>query len=228
MEHATLRCTCSQHTGVRGIQGIGMEHQSTGNLRGRPRAFCAEQALDAATRVFAAHGFAGASLSDLCAAMGINRPSMYATFGSKEDLFRKAMARYADASAQRVAACLAADTVRDGVDRLLRDSVELFTDADGRGVCFITQGPLTDPAASEATRREMVQQRAIVERALQHQFARAIESGELPRAVSSDDLARFYAVVIQGIALQAQHGGTREPLLRVVDVAMQQWPTGAL
>jgi AcrR family transcriptional regulator len=204
-----------------------MEHKSTGKMRGRPRAFCAEQALDAATRVFGEKGFEGASLSDLCEAMGINRPSMYATFGSKEDLFRKAMARYAEVSAKHVAECLAASSVREGVDRLLRGGVLKFTDAEEFGVCFITQGPLSGPDMSESTRLYVEQKRTAVEMALRRKFAYAIECGELPRDVSPEDLARFYAVVIQGIALQAQHGGTQEQLLRVVDVAMQQWPTAA-
>jgi hypothetical protein len=46
----------------------------------------------------------------------------------------------------------------------------------------------------------------------------------LPPEASPEDLARFYAVMIKGIALQAQHGGTRDELLRVVDVAMANWP----
>jgi hypothetical protein len=80
---------------------------------------------------------------------------------------------------------------------------------------------------SESTRLYVEQKRTAVEMALRRKFAYAIECGELPRDVSPEDLARFYAVVIQGIALQAQHGGTQEQLLRVVDVAMQQWPTAA-
>jgi hypothetical protein len=53
---------------------------------------------------------------------------------------------------------------------------------------------------------------------------RAIEAGELPLTVSAPDLARFYSVVIQGIALQAQHGGTQEQLFGVVDMVMESWP----
>jgi hypothetical protein len=117
--------------------------------------------------------------------------------------------------------------VREGVDRLLRGGVLMFTDAEEFGVCFITQGPLGGPDMSESTRLYVEQKRTAVEMALRRKFAYAIECGELPRDVSPEDLARFYAVVIQGIALQAQHGGTQEQLLRVVDVAMQQWPTAA-
>jgi AcrR family transcriptional regulator len=64
--------------------------------RGRPRFFDAEAALDRAVEVFWRQGYEGASLSDLTAAMGINRPSMYAAFGNKDDLFRRAVARYAE------------------------------------------------------------------------------------------------------------------------------------
>ena len=64
--------------------------------RGRPRVFDADAALDAALAVFWRHGYEGASLTDLTAAMGINRPSLYAAFGNKESLFRRVMDRYAE------------------------------------------------------------------------------------------------------------------------------------
>ncbi len=83
---------------------------------------------------------------------------------------------------------------------------------------------LTGPDASEDTRQYVAEKRAAIELALRDRFDRAIEAGELPVTVSAPDLARFYSVVIQGIALQAQHGGTQEQLFGVVDMAMESWP----
>ena len=62
---------------------------------GRPRAFDPDVALDRAMHVFWAKGYEGAALSDLTQAMRINRPSLYAAFGNKEQLFRKVLDRYA-------------------------------------------------------------------------------------------------------------------------------------
>jgi hypothetical protein len=55
-------------------------------------------------------------------------------------------------------------------------------------------------------------------------FERSIEAGELPRHVSASELALFYSIVVQGMALQAQHGGTQEQLESVIDVALAAWP----
>jgi len=195
-----------------------------GKGRGRPRAFDEALALEAATRVFADKGFEGASLSDLTEAMGINRVSMYATFGNKEALFVKAMNRFSCTSEDRVKSCLSASTAREAVERLLHEGVRMFTSPDGPGVCFVTQGPFEVANASEETRSFMAHKRSGIERMLRGLFEQSIESGKLSRNVSAEQLARFYSVVIQGMALQAQHGGTKEQLESVIEVAMSAWP----
>ena len=61
---------------------------------GRPREFDIERALDRALEVFWRNGYEGASIASLTEAMGINPPSLYAAFGNKEGLFRRALDRY--------------------------------------------------------------------------------------------------------------------------------------
>jgi AcrR family transcriptional regulator len=66
--------------------------------RGRPQAFDREAALDCALRLFWTQGFEGTSISDLTEALDINPPSLYAAFGSKEELFREALGKARDSS----------------------------------------------------------------------------------------------------------------------------------
>src|SRR5437870_8632656 len=73
---------------------IGMKQETAPAQLGRPRAFDPDAVLERAMHVFWAKGYEGASLSDLTRAMRINRPSLYAAFGNKEQLFRKVLDRY--------------------------------------------------------------------------------------------------------------------------------------
>jgi AcrR family transcriptional regulator len=65
---------------------------------GWPRGFDTTAVLDAAMRVFWEKGYEGATLNDFTDAMGINRSSMWAAFGDKEELFKKAFGRYINTS----------------------------------------------------------------------------------------------------------------------------------
>src|SRR6478672_4047067 len=110
---------------------------------GRPRAFDPEEALETALRLFWQKGYEGASLSDLTEAMGINRPSLYAAFGNKEELFRKAFDRYAAGPASFWGEALKAPTARAVAEQLLRGCVAAQTDPEGPKGCLAVQGALS-------------------------------------------------------------------------------------
>lgn len=201
-----------------------MPKKPSANPPGRPRAFSEKDALDAAMRVFAAKGYEATSLSDLERAMGINRVSMYATFGNKEALFVKAMTRYTEVGRQRFLRFLSMERARAGFEALLRDSVAMFTKPQELGVCFVTQAPLAGGAISDETKRFVAERRADIELMLGQRLRQAVAEGELAPNTSVQDLARFFAMTLLGLALQAQHGASRSALMRVIDVAMRAWP----
>jgi len=192
--------------------------------RGRPRTFSSDDALMAAVAVFAEKGYEHTSLSDLTEAMGINRTSMYLAFGSKEDLFLRAMKAYQAQADAQLTECMSGPSARAGVEALLRAEVEMATGPDRVGVSFITQPPLTHAGASDAVIAGVEACRASVHLKLKDRFDQAVRDGELPPEADTDALGRFYSVIIQGLALDAQHGGTRQQLLRAIDVALAAWP----
>jgi AcrR family transcriptional regulator len=193
--------------------------------RGRPREFDVDQALDRALKVFWRKGFEGASLADLTKAMGINRPSLYAAFGSKGELFKKALDRYVAGPASYVREALNEPTARAVVERLLNESVDLLTHPRNPHGCLMVQGALACGAAAESIRRELTVRREAAEAAVCERFERARAEGDLPAASDPADLARYVMTVIRGMAVQATGGTTRKELCRVAELALRAWPT---
>ncbi len=191
---------------------------------GRRRAFDVDQALDQALWVFWRKGYEGTSLPDLTEAMGINRPSLYAAFGNKESLFRKAVDRYAEGPAAYVREALEAPTARAVAERLLGGAVDLLSDPRHPRGCLLVQGALSCGAAAEPIRQELVSRRKAAEAAMHQRFERAISDGDLPAGADAADLARFIATVTVGMAVQAASGASRDELERVARVALRSWP----
>jgi AcrR family transcriptional regulator len=192
--------------------------------RGRPREFDADRALDCALHVFWRKGYEGASLADLTKAMGINRPSMYAAFGDKEALFRKALDRYSTGPAAHVRAALNEPTARRVVERMLRGVAHALTDPRNPPGCLLVQGALACSGAAEAIRRELIVRRAQGEAQLCLRLKRAKADGDLPRNSKPADLARYVTTVTHGMTVQAAGGATHAELLRLVEMALRAWP----
>src|SRR5689334_17227810 len=127
--------------------------------RGRPRSFDADRALDRALKVFWAKGYEGASMPDLTRAMGINRPSLYAAFGNKESLFKKALERYAAGPACYVRRALEQPTARAVAEHLLDGAVDMLTNPKNPRGCLAVHGALACGDAAEAIRDELISRR---------------------------------------------------------------------
>jgi AcrR family transcriptional regulator len=184
-----------------------------------------EKALDRALKVFWRKGYEGASLPELTSAMGINRPSLYAAFGNKEELFRKALDRYAEGPAAYVRDALNEPTARAVAERLLGGAVDMAANRRNPRGCLMVQGALACGEAAESVRKELAARRAATEAAVRQRFERAVAEGDLPADSDPADLARLLLAIIQGMAVQAAGGAKCEELRRVVALALRAWPT---
>jgi len=139
---------------------------------GRPRAFDPDTALEAALRVFWKKGYEGTALSDLTEAMGINRPSIYATFGNKEALFRKALDRYSERMTNFTAEALKEPTARAVAERLMVGTADLLSCPGNPKGCLMVQGALACGDEADPIRKELISRRATGEAALRERFER--------------------------------------------------------
>jgi AcrR family transcriptional regulator len=202
-----------------------MKPAKSASSKGRPRAFDVDRALDRALHLFWREGYEGTSLSDLTRVMGINRPSLYAAFGDKEALFRRALDRYADGPAAHVRAALDQPTARAVVDHFLRRMADLITNPRNPAGCLNVQGALACNASAEPIREQLALRRAAGEKALRQRLKRAKAEGDLPRDANPTDLARYVATVAHGMSVQAAGGARRSQLRRVVQTVLRAWPT---
>jgi AcrR family transcriptional regulator len=192
--------------------------------RGRPRAFDPDTALEAALRVFWQKGYEGTALSDLTAAMGINRPSIYATFGNKEALFRKALDRYSERMTNYTAEALKEPTARAVAERLLVGAADLLSCPGNPKGCLMVQGALACGEEADPVRKELISRRATGEAALRERFERAKLEGDLPAGADAGDLARYVMAVMHGMSVQSAGGASRAGFERVIELSLRGWP----
>jgi AcrR family transcriptional regulator len=192
------------------------------NPRGRPRAYDPQTALARAADTFWRAGYAATSLDDLAAATGMNRPSLYAAFGDKRELYLKTLEHYRDA--YRV---LARQTLAD--DPPLRVFLKRFYDAaldlylageDGPRGCYSIGTAATVAMVDADVRAFLAESMRSTDAFLKSRIDRAIERREIPRDADPVALAYLATATMHTIAIRSRAGVPRKELDALVDAAI--------
>jgi TetR/AcrR family transcriptional regulator, copper-responsive repressor len=203
-----------------------MVHKSAGppevRRRGRPRQYDPERALAKAAEAFWKQGYAGTSLDDLAAATGMNRPSLYAAFGDKRELYLRTLQRYWEQS-RAMALKLSAEspTLRIFLKRFYEQAVDIFL-AGGdqtRGCYSISTAPAqatTDPEVCAFLAASI----ANTDNFLANQIAKGRERGEVPANAEPQALAQLATATLHTIAVRARVGVPRKRLMAIASAAI--------
>ena len=191
---------------------------------GRARTFDADEALNRAMTVFWSKGYDATSLSDLTEAMGINRPSLYAAYGNKQELFRKALERYGDGPSSYGRDALAQPTARDVAEGLLRGAADVQTDPATPAGCLAVLGTTYCAEESSPIGKTLIAFRLAGHAAIRERLERARAEGDLPANADPKALTHYIGTVVCGMAVLAASGATRNELERVIELTMRAWP----
>jgi len=192
---------------------------------GRPRAFDRGQALAIALDLFWRHGFDGTTIPQLTTAMGISPPSLYAAFGSKDALYREAVKLYLTRYSV-VLDCLFDESIsaREAVEQGLLAIVKLLSEPGHAHGCMISSAELQTATGNESLAAEIAGYRKAAKQAVHTRLETACKAGELPGKTDTATLAAFFAMVTQGMSVQALDGADAAMLKRLVKLAMAAWP----
>jgi AcrR family transcriptional regulator len=172
---------------------------------GRPRGFEPDIALERAMRVFWEKGYVATSLDDLTGALGVNRPSIYATFGNKETLFASCLDLYATTVATRAVKAMAeAVDIQDGVRQFFRTHLACIT---GEGLptgCFFNASLADVGTLPDLARTVLMQRMASGEAAMVDLFRRAQRQGQLTAVIEPVELAGLMMTLMHGLAVEAR------------------------
>lgn len=192
--------------------------------RGRPRGFDRDVALRRAMELFWRHGYEGVSMAELTAAMGIAAPSLYAAFGSKEALFREAIALYRATDGAATGRALTCErTARGAIEGMLRDNADAFTDPGLPHGCFVILGAVNTAPEHEGLRAHLLDLHKESCGLILRRLEQGAAAGELPQDVDLGPVAGFYSTVLAGLSIKARDGTGRHEMHAIIDHAMAAW-----
>lgn len=191
-------------------------------MAGRPREFDRDEALAKARDAFWARGYEGVSMADLVSTLGLASARLYAAFGSKEGLFREAVALY-DANEGGFATRALAEepTARQAIERILREAVETYTRKGRPQGCMVVSAATNCASENEGVREWLADYRRKRTGSLVERLKKAVADGELAPGTDSQMLGDYFATVLHGLSVQARDGVQKKRLLAMIAAAMQ-------
>jgi AcrR family transcriptional regulator len=198
---------------------------SPSEMKRGARGFDKKAAVAAALHEFWSRGFEGVSMEDLTNAMGVSRPTLYAVFGGKEELFHHALDYYGREQAAFYHEALKGPTAKGVAEVLLRGALKLFSGGPNPPGCLYVTHLVARGSEMDTLRAEMKAGARVGEAALQKRFERAVREGDLRPGTDPAGLAYMLMALVQGLAVQASSGAPRDMMERMVDAALAAWPS---
>lgn len=187
----------------------------------RPLAFNQTQVLDNVVQLFWKQGFEATSMQDLVDATGLNRSSLYNSFGSKEALFLKAFDHYvAYFSSERLASLEAGERAQERIKAYFDDLVS-FSCTRGKGLGCL----LTNSAVELAPHDAIIESKLLTSfEKVRQRFLSILKDGQAQQEIATtkdtEALASFFLSTIQGIRVLARAGAPEAQLRQVVKIAL--------
>lgn len=187
----------------------------------RHKAFDREEVLDKAMDTFWRKGYEGTSVRDLVENMGINRGSLYDTFGDKHTLFLAAIAHYEDTIVKDAIATLETPNADKQaiIDHFYGLIDRAIADAEKRG-CLVTNSAIELCARDGETATRIENNLKRIERAYYNALKRSQDKGEIPNDREIQALARFLICTLQGLRVMTKVNCDRVVLEDIAKVAL--------
>lgn len=193
--------------------------------KGRPRAFDRDSALEKALGVFWKKGFALASIADLCAAMGINPPSLYGAFGNKAQLFMEAVAHYERVFWDATWDAMESEPdVRLAVTAFFAEAAVILTKPEAPCGCVVVLGAISVPAEFQSVADALKDLREEGRSLFKARLRRGVEEGQLPSGTNYDAIANTLHTLLQGMSIEASDGASSAQLNEVAECAKSLLP----
>ncbi len=190
--------------------------------RGRPRQYDPDRALAKAAASFWRNGYAATSLDDLAAATGMNRPSLYAAFGDKRDLYLRTLERYQHQSRAMSLELLAdSPTLRVFLARFYDGALDVYRagEDDARGCYSISTAP-SQATSDPAVRAFLADSIRGTDAFLCDVIGKARDRGELAPGADPTALAQLATATLHTLAVRSRVGASRKQLKALAAAAI--------
>lgn len=189
---------------------------------GRPKEFDRAQALEKALQVFWEKGYVLTSMSELCRAMQINAPSLYATFGNKKQLFLEALnfyeEKYWTAPCQKF---LNEKNVKKAVETFFAAAIEILYSQKNPCGCMTVLAAISIPFEEAEIHARVQELRLQTQEMFFKRFQKAVTDGQLKKEINTETLAVAMNTLLEGLSIQAKGGISAASLEKIPQIAVR-------
>ncbi len=212
--------TAKQDNAPGKVEQGGQRPASKARSHGRPRTFDRDKALETALRIFWQLGYEPASVASICSAIGINPPSFYSAFGSKEELFMEAVRYYEKTYWTGVLKSFESSKrpISQAVADFFKEAARILLNPKNPSGCMVVLAAVNISPKEKNIAAQVKDLRMDTRNFFARRLERARAEGELAAEADIAALADSLNIFLEGMSIQAKDGLPLAHLLKAADL----------